>query len=65
MHTSDTENREQTFDDKLEEILQKLSLTQQFLGEQFTSSRINDLHFQSKDEAVPLSTIQKIRSRYE
>lgn len=34
----------------LEEILQSLSLTQQFLGEQFTSGHITDLQFQSRDD---------------
>ena len=34
----------------LEEILQNLSLTQQFLGEQFTSGHITDLQFQSRND---------------
>lgn len=38
------------FDERLDEIIQNLSLTQQFLGEQYTHNRIDELQFQSKDD---------------
>lgn len=56
------ENREQTFESKLDVIVQRLSLEQQFLGEQYSKDQIGELEFQSKDDDVRDSATQAIKT---
>ena len=60
--SNEPENREQTFDEKLDAILQRLSLEQQFLGEQYSKDQIGELEFQSKDDDARDEAKQAIKT---
>lgn len=54
-----------TLDKKIEEIIQRLSLNQQLLGEQYSHKRIDELKFDSRDSDYRDEAIQALKTLIE